>query len=301
MGSIIESRLELSMRTRIFWFFCLLLFCIPGIGVSQNMSSGSQASFIVLPSFWFPEMKKSRLLIQDSVGSGPVLGEKVDLANTFGVDDGPEMFPGVRALLGYRGSFYLRLGYQELRFDGNSMATAPIEFAGYTIQANTPVDTSNRFDYFEVGVQYNLINTEDFKLGILAEPKIMNMRLRVSGIGQEGSSGPAVPFCEKEEEVFAIPLVGVSVQLRPFDFLGIRGELKGLRIPNAEHLGMEIEGDVTAVDYEVAASLYFGDSFALTGGYRGLKFDIELEQSSSRNVDVDLEFRGWFAGLDLMF
>jgi len=163
------------------------------------------------------------------------------------------------------------------------------------------VDVSTRFDFFEVGLQYNLVNTEDFKLGLLAEAKFLSLRARVSGTGQEGSTGPFLPFREKEEELIPIPLLGLTAELRPFDFLGIRAEIKGLKLPDAEDFGLSIEGDVEALDYEVAASFFLGDSVALTGGFRGFKVEAELEQSSRRRVELDLGFQGWFAALDFRF
>jgi hypothetical protein len=237
----------------------------------------------------------------DSVGSGPAIGEKVDLVDDFGTRDGPRTFPGFRAMVGYRGSLYLRGGYQELGFRGGTSVDRAFQFAGYTIPASTFVDTSASFDYFEAGLQYNLINSEDLKLGFLAEPKFMNLRIRVSGSGQEGTTGPVVPFYEKEEEFVIMPLLGLTLELRPFDFLGIRGEVKGLAIPNADALGLGVEGDLRAVDAEIGASFYLDDAIALTGGYRLFKFDFELEDGHPRSVDAKAEFQGWFAAIDLRF
>ena len=289
------------MNTRWFCLASLLLCLFSASESSRAQGNNSSSSFCIYPSVWFPKMKKSDLLLRDTVGSGLTLGQEIDLEKDFGVRDGPRTFPGVRVCLGYRGSFFLRGGYQELNFAGNSAAGGPLEIAGYTIQPGSRVDVSTRFDFFEVGLQYNLVNSEDFKLGILVEPKFLSLRTRIAGTGQEGSTGPFVPFREKEEELVPIPLLGLTVELRPFDFLGIRAEIKGLKLPDAEDFGLSIEGDVEAIDYEVAASLFLGDSVALTGGFRGLKFDVELEQSSRRRVELDLDFEGWFAALDIRF
>ncbi|MBN2492725.1 MAG: hypothetical protein JXQ29_17895, partial [Planctomycetes bacterium] len=250
---------------------------------------------------WFAKLDKLRADLRDAVGSGPVIGEKVDFEEDFGIRDGPQMLAGFRALLGYRKSLYLRGGYQELGFRGGTTTERATRFAGYTIPADTFVDTSARFDFFEVGLQYNLIDSDVLRFGLLAEPKFMNLRLRVSGTGQEGTSGPLVPFYEKEEEFVIMPLLGLALELRPLDYLGIRGEIKGLSIPNADSFGLRVDGRLRAVDAEVGVSLVLSDALALTGGYRLLRFDLELEDSDPRSLDVKAEFSGWFVAIDLRF
>jgi hypothetical protein len=264
-------------------------------------SQKSSTVFTLLPAFWFAKMTKSDIHFRDSVGSGPVLGDHVDLVSDFGTSNGPKTMPGVRALLAYRGSLILRGGFQQLDFRGGTQTSEPIQFAGYTIPTGTAMDTSTRFDFFEVGLQYNLIHNEDIKLGIFAEPKFMNLRVRVSGSGQEGTTGPVVPFYEKEEEFVVMPLLGVHLQVRPLDWLGIRGELKGLAIPNADSLGLGAEGSLRAVDAEIMASFFLGDALAVSGGYRLFKFGLGLEGSNNRTVDMKMEFEGWMLGLDLRF
>ena len=289
------------MPQRLRLLLVMVSFALGPAGVAQVPGESDTTSLALYPSVWFAKLKKLRAEIEDSVGSGPVIGQEVDLEDDFGTRDGPRTFPGFRAMVGYRGSLYLRGGYQELGFRGGGATGRTVQFAGYTIAPGTFVDTSAKFDYFEVGLQYNLINSEDLKLGLLAEPKLMNLRLRLSGSGQEGTSGPVVPFYEKEAEFVVMPLLGLAVELRPFDFLGLRGEVKGLAIPNADALGLGVDGDLRAVDAEIGVSLYLDDAIALTGGYRLLKFDLELEEGRPREVDVEAEFHGWFAALDLRF
>lgn len=270
----------------------------PGLAAQQS-ESNSSIDFSV--RYWLFKARDTDLLIRDTVGSGPLLGQKVSLVDTFGVDDGPKGALGLRTLIGYKGALYIRGGYQRMRLQGNAFINQPTAFAGYTLQTGSATDTSTRFDFFEVGVQYNFVNSTAFKLGVLLEPKIVNFRARVTGVGQEGNTGPFVPFREKEEEIIPVPLIGLSAELKPFDWLGLRGEAKGLKLPNADNLGLGIDGDVTAFDWEASLAIYLGDAFAVTGGYRSLMFDFEFDQSGQRRVETDLKFSGWFAALDLKF
>jgi len=258
--------------------------------------------FYVAPVAWFAKMTKSDISISDSVGFGPILGESIDFVDDFGTDQGPDIFPGVRAMLsGFQGKWVLRGGYQALKFDGGATLTRDVRFAGYSMPTGVPVDTSLRFDFWEVGLQWNILNLDQFQLGVLAEPKFMNLRVRVNGFGQEGTSGPVVPFKEVEEEFVIMPLIGLHLNFRPFELLGFRGELKGFSIPNADALGLGVDGKLRAVDAEAAVSLYFSDAIALSGGYRLFKFRFDSDQGGVRDFESNFEFQGWFAAVEARF
>ena len=55
----------------------------------QIGSEKNPVSFSLFPSLWFAEMKKGELEILDSVGTGPILGQEVDLIDDLGVREGP--------------------------------------------------------------------------------------------------------------------------------------------------------------------------------------------------------------------
>ena len=249
---------------------------------------------------WFLKAEDMDILMSDTVGSGPVLGQRLDFPDTFGTDDGTKAFVSLKVLLGYRDAIFIRGGYQKIRFSGGGVVNGPGDFAGYTLDPGSPTDTSTRFDFFEVGLQWNIIRSNELKLGLLVEPKIMNFRVRVDAFGQRGVSGPPVPFYEKEEEVLLIPLAGLTAELRPFDWLALRGEVKAMRLTSAGWLP-GLDGDLTSYDWEVDLSFHFGDSVAITGGYRATKFDMELAESGVRKTKADLKFSGWYASLDLRF
>jgi hypothetical protein len=258
--------------------------------------------FYIAPLAWLAKMTKSDINIGDSVGIGPVLGENIDFVDDFGTDGGPDTFFGVRGMLsGFQGKWVLRGGYQTLNFSGGTNLTRDFRFAGYSMPTGSPVDTSLNFDFWEAGLQWNIVNADEFQLGILAEPKFMNLRVRVNGYGQEGTSGPVVPFKEIEEEFVIMPLIGLHLNFRPFELLGFRGELKGFSIPNADSIGLGVDGKLRAVDAEGAVSLYFSDAISLSGGYRLFKFSFDSDQGGVRSYESAFEFQGWFAAVEARF
>ena len=280
----------------------LLVLTFTASAAAQFERVKEKDKFYIAPVAWFAKMTKSDITISDSVGFGPVLGENLDFVDDFGTDNGPDLLPGVRAMLsGFQGKMTLRGGYQALNFGGGTTTTRDIRFAGYSIPTGSPVDTSLNFDFWEVGLQWNIVNAEQFQLGLLAEPKFMNLRVRVNGFGQEGTTGPVVPFTEVEEEFVIMPLIGAHLNFRPFELLGFRGELKGFTIPNADSLGLGVNGKLRAVDAEGAVSLYFSDAIALSGGYRLFKFTFDSDQGGVRDFETAFEFQGWFAALDVRF
>jgi hypothetical protein len=206
----------------------------------------------------------------------------------------------MRATIGYEDRLFLRGGYQRVRLGGSGVVNGPAQMAGYTLQPGSPTDTSMRFDFFEVGLQYNIMNQTDLKLGLLVEPKIMNYRARVSAFGQRGNTGPYVPFYEKEEEILVVPLVGINTELRPFDWLALRAEVLAMRLTSTGWLP-GLDGDLTSYDWQVGLSLYIDEPLAITGGYRSTSFDMELSESGVRKTKLDLKFSGWFVALDLKF
>ena len=218
------------MNTRWFCLASLLLCLFSASESSRAQGNNSSSSFCIYPSVWFPKMKKSDLLLRDTVGSGLTLGQEIDLEKDFGVRDGPRTFPGVRVCLGYRGSFFLRGGYQELNFAGNSAAGGPLEIAGYTIQPGSRVDVSTRFDFFEVGLESGVLirrnqvlaggklqqwdtflcaaacDAEEIASVCLGEPTVA-----FGDVGGDGQGGTVELVCE--EEVAARQVAGEAADI----------------------------------------------------------------------------------------
>jgi len=254
----------------------------------------------IFPSLWWTKMTKVDVKMEDQVGDGPVLGEWIDFHDDFGLRTGTKLFPGIKVMLGYNDRLFLRGAYQELRFRGSTWLDSDYEYSGYTAKRGTFLRSSFKLDNFNAGLQYNLINHEDIQLGIIGEAKIYNTRIRASGEGQEGDTGPVVSFSEKEEAVVYLPILGLHLNLRPADWLGIQGEVKGMTLSSISDLELGVE-DYTVLEVEAAVSIYLDPAMALTFGYRWLRTDFELDTDSPRRVEVETKLRGFMASLDLRF
>lgn len=254
----------------------------------------------VFPSLWWTKMTKVDVKMADQVGNGPVLGEWLEFDDDFGLRTGTKLFPGIKVMLGYNDRLFFRGAYQELRFRGSTWLDSDYELAGYTAKQGTFLKSSFKLDYFDAGLQYNLVNHEDIQLGIIGEAKIYNLRIRASGEGQEGDTGPVVPFSEKEEEVVYLPVLGLHLNLRPADWLGIKAEAKGMSLSSISSLELGVE-NYTVLEAEAGVSIYLDKALALTFGYRWLRTDFELDTDSPRTVEVETKLRGFMASLDLRF
>ncbi len=246
------------------------------------------------------KLRNADQLLSDAVGSGPVIGQELDLVDDFRVNDGPKKFWGIRGSVSYGGRVKLRGGYQRARYSGNGPTPSQLVYAGYTIPAGTVMDSSTRYDWFEVGLQWDLLRTQMITFGLMFEPKIVNLRVRSVGNGQEGQSGPVLPFREVEEEIVPIPAIGAAFDFRPIENFGVRAEAKGIRMPLTTSLFNNIE-KVETFDWEVEATVYLAPQAGLTVGYRSTQFEIELDKSGARYFETKVKFRGWFAALDLAF
>lgn len=279
--------------------FTLVLFVSASAAAAQAESNAPAYTTISLRLSKL-KLRNADQLLSDAVGSGPVIGQELDLVDDFRVNDGPKKVWGIRGSISYGGRVKLRGGYQRARYSGIGPTPSQLVFAGYTIPGGTMMDSSARYDWFEVGVQWDFLRTQMITAGLMFEPKIVNLRVRSVGNGQEGQSGPVLPFREVEEEIVPIPALGVSFDFRPIENFGVRAEAKGIRMPLMTSLFNNIE-KVETFDWEVEATVYLAPQAGLTMGYRSTQFEIELDKSGARYFETKVKLRGWFAALDLAF
>lgn len=180
----------------------------------------------------------TRFSLVDLVGSGPQAASRVYLTWNVGERH------GLRVLLA-------PLSVAEV-----GVPTEPINFAGETYQAGTPVSGTYKFNSWRLGYRYRLKDTERLALFLGFTAKIRDAKVELS---QAGTSS-------KKTDVGFVPLLNLGADWRftegwrlLFDFDGLAG------------------GPGRAFDVALKLAYDIGDHLWLAGGYRTVEGGADVE------------------------
>jgi len=244
---------------------------VPGIGGGGG--GGGTPRFTLEPRVWFPRLKGDITVIDNGIG------EKVDFDDDLGLDD-RELAPGGRFSLRVGEKSHIRIGYHRLEFEGRRTVERSIEFDGTIFDLSQGVRSELELDLFEAEFRTPIYGNEGFDLLVSLGVEAMN--LDASLRGTEALSGERAK--ESVSELIPYPTVGLALVSAPTSRIGLFVEARGLTIGSA--------GNV--LDAEAGLNIQLTRRVLLTGGYRLLRFDADID-----DVEGDFQLDGGFAAITL--
>lgn len=169
-----------------------------------------------------------------------------------------------------------------MRFDGDSLVGKSFRFGDTEFFAGESIYSEVKLDHYDVGLFYSIPFLEAATLGKLNVE--VGLDARVVDLSAEVRSN-TTGISEKESLVFAFPMLYASVRVRPFEFLSIEAEGRGIAY-NSHHY-IDLIGRLRISP--------FGPLF-VAGGYR--YEDVDFDES---DILVDATFEGPFVEAGLEF
>jgi outer membrane protein len=168
-----------------------------------------------------------------------------------------------------------------IKFDGRGSKNVSFNFGDLVVPANTKFDSELTLNHLDVALYYSIplletasLNTVSIDLGLNVRVADLKGQIKVPSLGRES-----------EDYLLPVPMVFAAVQLRPFDFLAIEAEGRGITFK-----GDKVYSLIGRVRWNL-----FGPLF-LTGGYRYDKIDVDKD-----DLDINADFSGPFAEAGLSF
>lgn len=181
----------------------------------------------------------------------------------------------------------IKLRYNQMNTDGATTVN-DFDFAGqiYNGRAHSSVDLDNT----DIILYYELLDDIPFSLDLGVNLKYGDYKVRLKGEAQDGQ-GNAYMASSEESYNGVIPMVWVSTEIDlPFTGAGLFGEGSWTSYD-----------DNDVYDYLVGGQYYLLDNLAIDlsvqVGYRKFKLDVD----DLSDVYADVEFDGFFAGVQAHF
>jgi len=204
-------------------------------------------------------------------------GDSLDIEDDLKYDRDDNLIARVRLdLPGLFPNVYLMA--TKVEFEETGRREEPFRFGNEVFQGS--FESRLKYDHYDISVFYSIpliktasLNRLNFDLGL--NGRVVDLQAEVSQSGRT----------EREDLTAFVPMLFAAAQARPFKFLSIEGELRGLAI-SSQHL-LDIIGRVKV---KPTAFLF------IAGGYRFE--DIEVDQSG---IAADFTIEGPFAEAGVEF
>lgn len=177
----------------------------------------------------------------------------------------------------------IKVNHTQLEPTGSAELTSQFEFGGETFSVNTTIDTEADIASTDIILYYELFDNDLFSIDLGLNGKYIDGDLAV--FEQTTSS--------RSEESFKgiVPMLYSRVEFNlPFSGLGIYAE--GSYLSFDENSVSDFQAALT---YDAIDSVAF--DFTLQAGYR----DISIELDDVDDISSDLQFSGFFAGIEIHF
>jgi hypothetical protein len=255
----------MNKNAKIFFSTALILSSLFGALNAADKDKGPMVELEVRS--WDANFDSDVRLIKNNIG------RTFDVVETLGVED-ETITEGV--LTFYTGDKNkIRISYFKADYDGSQNVTETVTFLGQSYSVGTKVNTRLDIAYARLGyLFYSGDEGEKFRVGGIVELKAIDFDIALEA--------PAFPALNKTESVIgALPAVGVSLELRPYEGVLMYAEFSG--ISDGGTYGHFVEGE--------AGVKYTMGNFSVSAGYR------MFEMKAENDLDFfELEMSGPFFG-----
>ncbi len=255
-----------------------VLFCVP-----LGCASGSlgRAGIRAEMGYFRPEVSADF-----RVDGATLIGTDINLEATTDISTSEDSLYGAVAI-GF-GGFKLHLSGWQAEFGGSTDLTVPFDFGGESFQVSEKLFTDLEVTNGVATLEYSLSPVELVYLGLGLGIQVYDAELRMRQ--------PAVSIDETFEDTIPLPLVSLSVEVNPVDFLSIFASGRGI-YARSEWLGLDdtVQGESHSIDIlgGVRAKWRF---LVASAGYKWINLDLGLEEASA-----DIQFEGFFATVGVEF
>jgi len=189
--------------------------------------------------------------------------------------DAPGVFPGI----------YLMA--TPMKFSGKGSKNVTFKFGNVTFSGDVPFSSELELDHYDIGLYYGIPGLKTATRGVLnmdlgIDARIIDFKARITG----QDSITELVISESESVTVPIPMLYLGIQVKPFKFLAIEGEGRGIAYSSGNQY-YDIIGRVKLKP--------LGPVFAAVGyRYEKVKFD-------EYDVIADVNFGGLFGEAGVEF
>jgi len=175
-----------------------------------------------------------------------------------------------------------------MKFSGTGSKDVSFHFGDITFEGNAPVNSSLRFNQYDLGLYYSVPGLRTVTAGILnfelgVDARLIDFDARVTG--EETITGLTVT--ESESRKLVLPMLYLGIQVKPLQYLVLEGEARGVYY-RGDHI----------YDYMGRVKLKPFRPFFASVGYR--YEDVKIEEISS-DIQADTRIKGLTAELGVEF
>ena len=185
----------------------------------------------------------------------------------------------------------MRIEYSDLKFSGHSSESFVWDDIAY--EGDTYSETT--LTQLDMIIFYNVLSLPWMDLDLGADVKYIDFTFEAEGEGEDvGDPGTTTVITTEEDETAFIPFIYSRARFNiPATNIGIEGDIKYITYKST-----------TVLDTSIKANYLFNlkaVQLGIEAGYRFESIDIEEDDFSGLDFDIDIEIEGPFAGLIFKF
>jgi hypothetical protein len=202
---------------------------------------------------------------------------QVDFVQEFGIEN--KRFTEYRVVIKPGRKHKIRFNYLPVEYTAEATLQRTVSFGGRTFTVGLPAAAALEWKMWKFGYEWDIVARDRGFFGIIGELKY-----------NEISASLASQFGTELAEASApVPTIGVIGRGYPARNVSITAEFTGFKVPDS----LREDFDATLFDFDLYATINFGRSVAVQGGYRSVVAEYLVEDDAG-----DLKLKGlYFGGL----
>ncbi len=208
-----------------------------------------------------------------------IVGTKIDFVKDLKFQDTKFSDFRFEIKAGKRNKLYAQ--YVPITYSSDTTLTRDIVFNGQKFSANLPIQSQFNWKVWRVGYELDLVSTDRFFLGALAEARITDFSVTLKAPGDTeftSASGP-LPAYGGIARAYLLPNMSVTASVSGFKLW--------------DSLAQKLDATGNYVDMDFYATYNINRYLGVQGGYRKMTLTVTLKKDFG-----DMEYAGvWFGGV----
>ena len=205
---------------------------------------------------------------------------QVDFVQEFGIEN--KRFTEYRVVIKPGRKHKIRFNYVPIKYSAEATLTRTITFGGRTFTVGLPATADLEWKLWRIGYEWDIVAADRGFFGIIGELKQNRVTANVaSTFGVETAEATA-----------PVPAIGVIGRGYPAENVSITAEFTGFKVPDS----FTDELDAKIFDFDIYATINFGRSVGVQGGYRSIVAEYLVDDDAG-----DFKLKGWYFGGLLRF
>lgn len=200
----------------------------------------------------------------------------VDLESDLRLDDNDDFF--VRVEFQPWQKHHIRIGYNGIEFDGNTVLNRPFIIDGDPYGAGDNVITDIQLNTYEIGYRYDLWRGDNYVIAPIFQINLIDFDVSIN----DRTAG----LQADEDQIAPLPMIGLHGEFFPNSRFGVFADIKGFTIGST----------ASTVDMEVGGQVNVCRNFGIVAGYRYMYLDFDIS-----DVQADITVDGPFIAGQVQF